>query len=317
MATDKEKAKLRGQVQRTETKAKSLIHNQVEPFRDYVWTEEISVYDAEGKILEKYSPENQVMEQESIRHLFIYDKSGKLIEKQGYGEGNSAEDTTRYFYDESGKMTESIYTNFQGFSKHHIFYDERGNVKIINTYNGKDGSLQFVQKFSCVYEENGNKLEERYFKEEGNPPFVIRSSHDNKRVTTFDDAGNKIRVEKYLYDWLEEVETYNRNGQKIEYKLFSEGDTLASHYIYTYDANENLIALLIEYGSEIKNYFYEYDEWNNLIKSVEYKNDLPESEENITYEYDSQKNWTKRIEIKSNEQGFQSTTEFERTISYF
>ena len=71
------------------------------------------------------------------------------------------------------------------------------------------------------------------------------------------------------------------------------------------------------YNSEVKNYLYEYDEWNNLIKSTEYRNDLLESEENHTYEYDSQKNWMKHIEIKSGKEGVQSTTEFERTITYF
>ena len=212
MLTDREKARLRGFVQRTETRANSLIHWQVEPFRHNEWIEEISVYDKEGKLLERYSPENQIMEQEAIRHLFIYDDDGKLIEKQGYSEDNSAEDTTKYFYDAKGKMTESIYTSFQGFSKHHIFYDERENPKIVNTYDGKDNSLRFVQKLNYVYKEIGNKLEERYFKEEGNPPFVLRSSHDKKQVTTFDDAGNKIKVERYLYDWLEEIEIYNDAG---------------------------------------------------------------------------------------------------------
>jgi hypothetical protein len=158
MTTDRDKARLRGLVQRTETRAKRLIHSQVEPFRDYEWIEEISVYDKEGKLLERYSPDNQVMEQESIRQLFIYDEDGKLIEKQGYGEDNSAEDSTKYFYDDDGKMTESIYTNFQGFSKHHIFYDERENPKIVNTYDGKDGSLRFVQKMNYIYKESGNKL---------------------------------------------------------------------------------------------------------------------------------------------------------------
>lgn len=257
------------------------------------------------------------MEQESIRQLFIYDKDGKLIEKQGYGEDDSAEDSTKYFYNDDGKMTESIDTSLQYYMKRHTFYDERENPKIVNTYDGKDYSLRFVLKFNYTYQENGNKLEERYFTEEGNPPFIERSSRDKKQVTTFDDVGNKVKVERYFHDWLEEVETYNENGQKTEYKLFSKGETLAWHYIDTYDENGNLIASYSKYHSDVTNYLYEYDEWNNLIKYIEYKNDLPESEENHTYEYDSQKNWTKHIKIESNKKGFQSTTEFERTISYF
>ena len=317
MSTDKEKAGLIGLVQRTETRARILIHWQVEPFRENQWLEEICVYDKRGKLLEWYSPENQVMEQEPIKHSYIYDADDKLIEKLGYDEDDTAEDITKYLYDDNGKLTERIYVNLQGFSKNHIFYDERGNAKLANAYDDKDGSLRFVQKFNYIYKENGNKLEERFFKEEGNPPFVGRSSHNHKKVTTFNDAGNKIKIEKYLYDWLEEVETYNERGQRTEYKLFSKGDTLASHYVYTYDETGNLVASLLEYDSEIRKYLYEYDEWNNLTKSVEYKNDVFAGEEIHTYEYDSQKNWTKHTEVKSNEKEILATTEFERKISYF
>lgn len=322
MPTDREKAGLRGLVERTETIAKILIHWQVEPFRENQWLDEICVYDEQGKLLEWFSPENQILEQESIKHHYIYDADGKLVEKQGYSEDDSAEDVTKYFYNDSGKLTESIYTSFQDFSKHHIFYDERGNPKTLNTYDGKDGALRFVQKFNYIYKENGNQLEEYFFKEEGNPPFVSRSSHNHKKVTTFDDTGNKIKIEKYLYDWLEEVETYNERGQRTEYKRFSKGDTLASHYIYNYDENGNLIDSLFKSKSfnsksEVEKYLYEYDEWNNLTKSIEYRNDVFVREEVHTYEYDSQKNWTKHIEAKSNEKEVLSTTEFKRKINYF
>jgi YD repeat-containing protein len=317
MSTDREKARLRGLVQRTETKAKRLIHNQVEPFRDYEWLEEICVYDEEGKLLEWYSPENQVMEQESIKHRYNYDDNGKLIEKQGFSEDDSAEDVTKYFYDDDGKMTESIYTSFQGFSKHHIFYDERGNATKVNTYDGKSDSLEFTQIWNYTYKEEGNKLEQSYFKQEGKPVAVRKSTPDKKQITIFNDAGNKVKVERYLNGWVEEAEIYDENGQRIEYKLFSGKDSLHAHYTYTYDENGNLIASHIKYGSDVRNYLYEYDEWNNLVKSTQYKDGLLEDEENHTYEYDSHKNWTKQIEIKSNKEGFQSTTEYERTINYF
>jgi hypothetical protein len=317
MLTDREKARLRGLVQRTETNAKSLIHWQVELFRHNEWIEEISVYDKEGKLLERYSPENQVMEQEAIRHLFIYDEDGKLIEKQGYSEDNSAEDTTKYFYDEDGKMTESIYTSFQGFSKHHIFYDKRGNATRVETYDGKTGLLAFSQIWNYIYKEESNKLEQQYFKKEGSPVAIRKSTPNQKQIITFDDAGNKIKVERFLNDWVEQVEIFNENGQKIEYKLFSGKNSLHSHYTNAYDESGNLVASHIRYGSVVKNYVYEYDEWNNLIKSTEYRDNVLESEENHTYEYDSEKNWTKHIEIKSGKEGVQSTTEFERTISYF
>lgn len=225
MLTDREKAGLRGLIRRTETKAKRVIHTQVEPFRDFEWLEEICVYDEKGKLLEWYSPENQVLEQESIKQYYIYDEDGKLIEKQGFSEEDSAEDITKYFYDDVGKMTESLYESFQGFSKHHIFYDEKGNPKIVNTYDGKDDSLQFVQKMNFTYKEQDKKLEESYFKEEGKPVAVRKSTPNKKQITIFNDAGNKVKVEKYLSDWLEEVETYNESGKRIEYKLFSEGDS--------------------------------------------------------------------------------------------
>ncbi len=317
MATDREKASLRGLVQRTETKAKSLIHWQVEPFRENQWLEEICVYDEEGKLLEWYSPENQRIMQESIKHRYVYDDDGKLIEKQGFSENDSAEDVTKYFYDDVGKMTERIYTNFQGFSKHHSFYDERGNLTRVNTYDGKSGSLEFTQIWKYTYKEEGNKLEEFCFKQEGKPVAVRKSTSDKKQVTTFNDVGNKIKFERYLNGWVEEVKTYNDNGQKIEYQLFSGKNSLHAHYTYTYDENGNLVASYTKYGSDIRSHLYEYDAWNNLVKSTRYKDGLLEDEENHTYEYDLQKNWTEHIEIKRNNEGFQSTTEFERTISYF
>jgi hypothetical protein len=68
---------------------------------------------------------------------------------------------------------------------------------------------------------------------------------------------------------------------------------------------------------DVRNYLYEYDEWDNLVKAEEYRDDSLEAEENHTYEYDSQMNWTKHTEIKSDRTGLLSTTVFERTISYF
>lgn len=322
MAADREKAGLRGLVQRTESKAKMLVHWQAEPFRENQWVDEICVYDKQGKLLEWYSPENQTLEQEAIKHRYIYDADGRLLEKQGYGEDDSAEDVTKYFYKDSGKLTESIYTNFQSFSKQHIFYDERGSLKTLNNYDGKNGSLCFVQKFNYIYKVNGSKLEQHFFKEEGIPPFVERSAFSHKRITTFDEAGNKIKFEKYLYDWFEEldsyeVETYNERGQKTEYKSFSRGDTLASHYIYSYDENGNLIDSVFVSKSEVRKYLYEYDECNNLTKSIEYKNDVFAREEIHTYEYDSQKNWTKQVKVERNDKEVLATTEFERKINYF
>ena len=64
MVTDREKAGLRGPVERSEASAKSEIHWQSEPFRYNQWLDEIAVYDLQGRILEWYSPENQLMEQE-------------------------------------------------------------------------------------------------------------------------------------------------------------------------------------------------------------------------------------------------------------
>jgi YD repeat-containing protein len=272
MANDREKAKLRGSVARFETRAKSLIQWPGEPPQENEWVEEICVYDTDGRLVEWFSRENQVLEQEAIRQRFVYDADGKLIEKLGYGEDDSEEEVRKYFYDENGKLKESIYVSLLGFSRHHIFYDERGDAILVQTYDGKDDSLRYVQRFTHTYIEHDGKLEEHFEKEEGHPPSLRKTSQGVKTVTTFDHEGNKIKRERYLKDRLEIVTTYNVRGQEIEQKWLSPSEIVSCRYTYAYDDEGNLITFVVEDGSRIKKHVNSYDEWNNLTAAVAYDN---------------------------------------------
>ena len=326
MLTDREKAGFRGLVRRAETNAKSLIHWQVEPFRENRWLDEICVYDRQGRLVEWYSPENQVLEQESVRHRYVYDEFGRLIEKSGYREDDTAEDRTRFVYDSDGELVEQIYTSFIGFSDHHSYYDERGNVRLVDTYDRQTGSLTFVQRWNNSYREEGNILEFTFYKEEGPPDDLRRSSPDYTHVTTFDDSGNKVRLEKYLSVKLErylfgdlyEIETFNPNGQLTESKLIENNGRVNRAHTYSYNDAGKLKTHIFEKGTENRIQYSEYDEFNNLISSKDFGNGVLLIEENHTYEYDEHGNWVTHIEYRNNvEVSRPSTTEFERKLSYF
>ena len=317
MAVDREKAGFRGLVKRVETNAKSMIHWQVEPFRENEWLDEICVYDLNGSLLEWYSPENQILEQEAVRHRFVYDNDGNLLEKRGYSEEDSPEDQTIYVYADTGKLVESIYTSLIGHSNRHVYYDDRGNPRLIHSHDSKSGSLQFLHQSNYHYLEKKNGLETRVYTEEGTPGNLRRSSPEYTHVTIFNDMGNKVTYERYSNDWLEEVEVYNLDGQRIESTLFSKGSEIAWRHTYTYDDAKRLIESAFEQGSKIRNYSYEYDQFGNRTHMTDRENGLLLNEESSTYEYDSHHNWTTHIEFRNNVEKRSSTTEFERKITYF
>jgi len=317
MSTDREKAGFRGLVERAETNAKSLIHWQVEPFRENQWLDEICIYDRAGRLVEWYSPENQTLEQEAIRHRYVYDEFGKLIEKNGYSEDGSAEDTTKFIYDSGGNLVEQIYSSFIGYSDHHLYFDEKGNVWLTNTYDRQNGTLTFVQRWINSYAEKGNVLEFSFYKEEGPPDNIRRSSPDNTHVTIFDDSGNKIRLEKYQSGILYEAELFNADGSRTESRLVDPDGTRVWTYSYRYNDAGKLVTHTFEKGTEKRTQFSEYDEFHNLISFKDYGNGVLSNEEIHSYEYDEHGNWVTHTEHRDTIEGRSSTTEFERRVSYF
>ena len=187
----------------------------------------------------------------------------------------------------------------------------------METFDSKDGSLAFVQRWNHRYREDGNILKVWAFKEEGLPGNLRQSSPEHHYVKTFNDSGTKIKYERYSSDWLEEVESYNSNGQKIESTLFSFGDQIAWRYRYTYDEKGRLVTTTFEHGSKTGRHECEYDEFDNKISLLGYSNEVLVNEERLSYEFDSANNWTKRVEYCDNVDCRSSTTEFQRQIIYF
>lgn len=313
----REQAGLRGFVQRVETNAYRVIQWTDEPSRENEWLDEISIYSIEGNLLEWYSPENQLLEQESILHRFVYDGDGELVEKRGYGEDGTVEDVTKYYYDEQRKQIKSVHTDPTGVGGSCIFYDHKGNVARHETYDSRDGSLSLIRVWHYTYKEEANKLDASFYVEEGNPSRLRRELREHRTVTTYDESGNKIRVERYFNDWIEQIENYDAKGQLIDRTLYGDRERVAWQQSHSYDESGNLVEMTFREGSNIKVSRSEHDEWNNLTKMSSYENGILGREELYSYEYDSQNNWTKCIESVTNNNGFRSTTEYIRKLSYF
>lgn len=317
MVKNRQEAGLRGLVQRTETNASQSIQWPNQPTEEDRWLDEICVYDLEGRLLEWYSPENQILEQESIMHRFVYDADGNLVEKRGYAESGAAEDVTKYFYDDKSKLVKRVRTYPDEIGGSHVFYDDRGNVVLFKNYDSSNGSLNSVQKYHYTYKEHGSRLDARFYREEGNASILIRDPRDYRTVTTFDGSGNKIRVEIYFSDWVEQVDIFNASGKLIEHKLYSDRETVAWQNSYRYDQRGNLVETIFTDRSSRKTNLSEYDDWNSLVKSSSYEDGVLTREDLYAYEYDAYFNWVKRSEKVRNNSGFRSATDYFRKINYF
>ena len=177
---------------------------------------------------------------------YEYDENGNV--KYDPGTGDSVDNATAYYYDESGRLIRSE-ANLDGVSLNTMeyYYDAEGNLEKKMNYN-VDGYLS-----TETFEIKDGRIVSSHKVYDG-VYYYMMGAHEWFSEYTYDRHGNLIR---YAIKWT------NKNS----------GEEEGSVRTLTYDKYDRLIASSFSYnGGEAKLERYEYDEEGYLSRV--YKNEL-------------------------------------------
>ncbi len=177
--------------------------------------------------------------------VYTYNKLGEKIRMQQFIAGKLSQDFS-YKYNSKGQVTEFIEHSINGqfIIEKTIFTYSGPNVfkkKIYNLAN----QLESVQ--TCAYDSNGNNFIDEYRNKTGEVDLRVHYTYEN----------NKLH---------ETNEYWFHKSKTTHYKMIynEHGDLIESHMYYS-DATP----------TEYNNTTYEYDNNNNWIKKIVYKNKTP------------------------------------------
>ena len=108
---------------------------------------------------------------------------------------------------------------------------------------------------------------------------------------------------------------YDKKGNVVKFMQFEKTANVETEENYTYDANSNLISVIIfENGKVQHKELFAYDKNNNMI-SVMVTDGTGKiiNNRNYAYSYDSKKNWVKKIVHIMGQPAFI----VERTLTYY
>ena len=174
-------------------------------------------------------------------------------------------------------------------------YAENGN-KIEENWYKLDGSLD--KKKTYKYAENGNRTEENSYEADGS----LSSKYGDAPTKTYkyDEKGNKIETNIYRSDGSfrnRDKYKYDEKGYKIERYYSNSDGRVVLVSTSKYDKKGNKIECN-GCGWEAEDETYKYDEKGNII---EYKgifdNGFLLFKKSYEYEFDKRGNWIKQIEF--------------------
>ncbi|WP_109434530.1 hypothetical protein [Aquimarina sp. AU119] len=177
--------------------------------------------------------------------VYTYNSQGEKIRTQEFIDGKLSQDFS-YKYNSKGQVIEFIEHSINGkfIIEKTIFIYSGPNVfekKIYNLAN----QLESVQ--TCTYDSNGNNFIDEHRNGVGEVDLRVHYTYENNKLHETNEYWfNKSKTTHYKM-------TYNEHGDQIE-----------SHMYYS-DATPT------EYNSTT----YEYDNNNNWIKKIVYKNEIP------------------------------------------
>jgi len=86
-------------------------------------------FDAAGKLIEDIDVERPLIEQESYRYVYTYNRRGLLVERVGYQENGSPDERTMYIYGPGGRRTEELVYSGDGRLQARYEFDEHENFR--------------------------------------------------------------------------------------------------------------------------------------------------------------------------------------------
>lgn len=285
-------------------------------------------YDTDGNCIRVHYPDG------GIERRF-YDADGNMIKQVQPESYDAAVDNGagyRYAYDACGRLTQVC--DPEGNVLHTYEYNGHGQItrevdgegkETLYTYNGlgwkireqisvrKEGDTVYYRVIACLYDAQGNKVEEQYGQQEvekdGEPEnwHSIHFSFDKNNHLTLvrDEFGAQVR---YDYDCLGNVTleervieenirgivhyAYNKNGWRIRKteEIQGNGPVQTAVTRYSYDANGNLTKITTPKGSEI---YRSYDADDRLTEErvIDRKSGI---DRRVQYTYDEAGNVLKR-----------------------
>ena len=220
-----------------------------------------------------------------------FDKNGNYIKKQRVNSDETIFEEDIFKYNNSNQLVEvSKFRNNQPSGKIILKYNSKNLISITQYY--ADGSVEYLTNYQ--YDNKERKIEEITY-EDGE--FL------NKNTYSYDENDNLIVWYEDFPDNTEDLKhfyTYNSENQLIEsltinhrdkteftstYSYFSNGNIQEqiilygdgrekNKLIYTYNDNNTLIKKVVENGVfPTMTYLYELDDFENVIKKEEYKDD--------------------------------------------
>ncbi len=247
-----------------------------------------------------------------------YDDNGKLIKKTDYGRDGEIWRTQSYEYDANGNVILEKQTLDDSINKTSLLYYgyieysyyDNDICKSSCVYDFDDKIMRKIEN-----DEYGNRTLYAEYNSDGN------ISSGKKNEYSYNSNDKKIKEVSELFnsekkDW--EIESssdykYDSNGNIISYTSYDSNGTINSCTEYTYDINGNEIKEIIYNGSiekvsrvSLKDYYengklkkwthkdgneellyyieYEYDDDNDLLKTIKYDKDGNISSYDV-YEY--------------------------------
>ena len=154
-----------------------------------------------------------------------------------------------------------------------------------------------VFKTTYTYTANGNLAEETYSKSDGSKG--SRTTHE------YDKSGNEVK--EIYYKSVDEHNTYMYNhdteGNKMEEFVFDKSGVSLGRYTHRWDASGRCIEVTryTPEGDMQYQISYSYDEYGNMVKEIEEREEEDEGwiQDTVTYkfEYDDIGNWITRVKF--------------------
>jgi YD repeat-containing protein len=338
--SDREKAELRGPV-------KSCVEETTYPAASgpnglpiAPWTRWSEVdYDEEGHLLARLdrNPDGSVW---AVRNT--YDASGKLIKTTSGKEGGPF-NTTRYAYDEQGRLT-SIVT--EGAAPVTFHYDEQGRKTKVQTSRAEDYRANLGTTGSPFEAADmppnlagGGTATTKYDENDRPNEVEVRNAQGelaSRAVRVYDQQG-EVKEEKQILD--DPIKIF---PAEVRARIASEpdqADALRAQLIqamggnegfssigYTYDAQGRVTEQTQQFFNLVERVETSYNEQGDVAQEKRLSAQAGEQEQppqspetRFTYHYDQHGNWTEKITLQSTSArgAFEPSDSTRRTLTYF
>ena len=224
-------------------------------------------------------PENEISVSEEEKH----DAVSESVYKNPMAEGYTFWGREEY---SSGEMKSFDARGKLGYTKTSLF-DSNGRIISEQVTNGtetvRSRKYEYDSDGNCIFQElegyfndEWQSIERKYEYENGLLKKEIKKDRitmaESATISYYDSENRIIKTEQFDEEKLvsEEIIIYGENSKNIE---FFENGELSWKRTEIFDSENRIIELASEYiGGETYEIHYEYDEWGNECKSIDYEN---------------------------------------------